>query len=505
MNRALAPSAAVQPSRAAARAGAQTDRSDRASPPWIGGLQDLAREHGFEPLRVSGRLPEDLQGVLYRNGPGRFAIGGERIHHWFDGDGAVCGVRLDGGRAWGAMRLVRTAGLEREERAGKRLFGGYGTPFARPIRELFLGDSKNPANTSVLLWQGRLFATCEADKPYEIARGDLSTLGESRLDGALVGPLSAHPHRVPSRRTTYDFGVGHTRGRSQVDVYALPDEGPAKRIASFPLSGIRLNHDFAVTENHLVFAFAPHMLSLVNTVLRRQPPVSSAAWRPERGTEIVVIPIDAPSLVRRFRVDAFMLEHVANAYEDGDAIVVDCTHYAHSDGLERFAGSLTSGRIAAPLASELRRLRIRPERESLESEVLSARPVELPRVSPHVEAGRHRFAYAVEFAGEGPFGSLLKFDIETGGVNAYDPGPRRYLGEGVFVPRSPAPAASGEARGEDDGWVLTMVYDADEDRSCLEVLDARAIGDGPIAACHFDHPVPFGFHGAFAPAHLSSR
>jgi carotenoid cleavage dioxygenase len=45
-----------------------------------------------------------------------------------------------------------------------------------------------------------------------------------------------------------------------------------------------------------------------------------------------------------------------------------------------------------------------------------------------------------------------------------------------------------------------MVYDARRDRSALEVLDARAIGDGPVAACHFDHAVPFGFHGAWAPA-----
>ena len=66
-------------------------------------------------------------------------------------------------------------------------------------------------------------------------------------------------------------------------------------------------------------------------------------------------------------------------------------------------------------------------------------------------------------------------------------------GEGVFVPR-----AGGTA--EDDGWVLTMVYDARGDRSRLEVLDARGLGDGPVAACEFDHPIPLGFHGAWRPA-----
>jgi len=462
------------------------------APGWIGGMRDVSREHGFEALRVRGKIPEGLSGTLYRNGPGRFsAAGKERYGHWFDGDGAICAVRLADGWATGAVRVVRTEGLEREERAGKRLFGGYGTPLARPIREIFFGDTKNPANTSVLLWQGRLFATCEADRPYEIARGDLSTLGESDLGGALAGPFSAHPHRVPSRRTTYNFGLGHGR-TTQVDVYALPDEGRGRRIASFALDGIRLNHDFAVTRNHLVFAFAPHYMSLVNAVVLRRPPVASAKWRAARGTEIVVIPIDDPTTVRRFRVDAFMLEHVVNAFEEDGRLVVDYTHYAHADGLERFVGGLTGGRVDAPLESQIRRMRIDVPHERVDGETILARAVELPRVAPRVECGRHRHAYMGGFrsGADGAFGVLLKLDVETGRVDTYDPGARAYLGEGVFVPRSGATA-------EDDGWLLTMVYDANVDSSRLEILDAQALADGPIASCAFDQAIPFGFHGMF--------
>ncbi|HTQ46530.1 MAG TPA: carotenoid oxygenase family protein [Polyangiaceae bacterium] len=462
------------------------------APAWTGGMRDLAREHAFESLRVRGKLPEGLVGTLYRNGPGRFsAAGKERYGHWFDGDGAVCAVRLAEGGATGAVRVVRTEGLEREERAGKRLFGGYGTPLARPIRELLFRDTKNAANTSVLLWQGRLFATCEAGKPYEIARGDLSTLGESDLGGALVGPFSAHSHRVPSRRTTYNFGMGYGPS-TKVDVYALPDEGRARRIATFAIDGVRLNHDFAVTGNHLVFAFAPHYLSLVNTVLLRKPPVASARWRAERGTEIVVIPIDDPTTIRRFRVDAFFLEHVVNAFEEGGRLVVDYTHYAHADGLEHFVGGLTSGRVDAPLQSEIRRMRVDVAHEKIESETILARAVELPRVSPRMACSRHRYAYMGGFrsAAEGSFGVLIKHDLETGRVDTYDPGSRAYVGEGVFVPRQGATV-------EDDGWVLTMVYDANADASRLEVLDAGAIADGPLASCAFEQAIPFGFHGAF--------
>jgi all-trans-8'-apo-beta-carotenal 15,15'-oxygenase len=466
-----------------------------ASPAWLGGLQDLAREHGFEPLRVEGRLPEGLAGTLFRNGPGRFTVGGQRIPHWFDGDGAVTAVRLEGGRALGASRLVQTSGLQRERQAGRRLFGGYGTPFARPFREMFLRDGKNTANTSVLLWQGRLFATCEAGLPHEVARGDLSTLGESTLDGALVSPFSAHSHHVPSRRTTYNFGV--TMGRNtRVDVYALPDGGPARALTRFQVDGARLNHDFAATDRHLVFAFAPQYLSVLQIVLLRRAPVPSAAWKADHGTEIVVVPIDEPSKIVRFRVDAFLAEHVVNAYEDGGEVVIEYTHYPDAEGLEGFVGSLVSGTVSSPLRSELRRLRVDPVKATARSEQVLARPVELPRVSPTVDASRHRFTYCLDFGtapGREPFGTLLKLDGDSGQVQEYRPRSGSYLGEGVFVPR---PGGSTE----DDGWVLTMAYDARSDASRLEVLDARAMGDGPVASCWFDHPIPFGFHGAWAPA-----
>lgn len=465
-------------------------------PPWLGGLQDLRREHGFEPLRVTGRLPPTLRGTLYRNGPARFSVAGERVAHWFDGDGGLSAVRLDGDSVMGAARVVRTSGLAREARAGRRLFGGYGTPMARPLREMFLQDGKNTANTAVLLWQGRLFATCEAGKPHELDPDTLATRGENDLEGTVVGAFSAHSHHVPSRRCTYNFGVRVGRSTT-VDVYAMPDEGPARRLTSFTVEGARLQHDFAATGRHLVFAFAPSYLSLWNIVVRRQAPVASAPWRPERGTEIVVVPMDAPERIRRFHVDAFLGEHVANAFETTDGrIVIDYTHYDSPAGLEEFAGSVVSGRLAAPLGSTLRRMTLDVAAGTAKTEMLLDRPVELPRVSPRVDAEPHRFVYAAGFptrAEEGVHTTLLKLDAATGRVDGYDPGPTRFAGEGVFVPRLGGTT-------EDDGWVLTMVYDASTDRSALEVLDARAIADGPVASCAFDHPIPFGFHGAFQPA-----
>ncbi len=64
--------------------------------------------------------------------------------------------------------------------------------------------------------------------------------------------------------------------------------------------------------------------------------------------------------------------------------------------------------------------------------------------------------------------------------------------EAVFVPAEPD-------ADEDDGWVLSLVYDADRDASDLLVLNAADFTGEPQAVVHLPKRVPFGFHGNWIP------
>lgn len=464
---------------------------------WRRGFENLAREHSFVPLRVEGTLPTELRGTFYRNGPGAFDVAGERYRHWFDCDGAVTAVRLDGrGAALGATKLVTTPWRERERLAGKRLYGVYDTPCVRPIRELFLRDIKNPANTSVMVHDRRLYALCEGGKPFEISTEDLSTIGETDLDGVVTRAFSAHPHRVESRRATFNFGLGIGKNTS-VSCYALKDGEKAQRLATFTVRGARMNHDFAVTERHLVFFFAPLRMSIWS-MLRKRGAMTSARWRPEEGTEVVVVPIDDPRRITRFTVPAFYMEHVVNACElPGGAIAIDYIHYEHVRDLEDFVSTVASGAPKRALTSTIRRAIVSPSAKTLRFEAILDEPVELPRVSPLFETKRHRFTYAVSFASHGdeptPPRAILKHDLETGRVERWAPGTDQYPSEAVFVPKA-------EPKTEDDGWLLSLVFDAETGTSSLHVVDAARLDAGAVARCHFDQAIPFGFHGIWDPA-----
>ncbi len=53
--------------------------------------------------------------------------------------------------------------------------------------------------------------------------------------------------------------------------------------------------------------------------------------------------------------------------------------------------------------------------------------------------------------------------------------------------------------GEDDGYVLSLIYDPDRQASDLLVLHAQDFTGDPVATVHLPVRVPYGFHGNWVP------
>ncbi|HEX8538634.1 MAG TPA: carotenoid oxygenase family protein [Cystobacter sp.] len=463
-------------------------------PSWLKAYRDLPRSHGFEPMRVEGRLPEELNGTLVRVGPVTFGVGGRRYGHWFDGDGGVLAVRFAGGQAQGAARTIDTPSIRAEREAGQVLYGNYGTRPPSLWRRLF-GGVKNAANTSALAWNGRLFALVESTLPTELSLEDLSTLGETDL-GGVVGPaFSAHPHAVVSRRASYNFGVRHGRV-TQLDLYELSDAGAVRRLGSVPLPGPTLVHDFIATDHHLVFFVSPVRLRVFRMMLGLGSVSENLEWRPELGTEVLVVPIDAPTQVARFPAEPFFAWHFGNAFEDAGRLQVDYVRYPDF-GTNQWLAEQLHGWASTDAQGRLHRATLDVKAGTFHSEQLSDRRCEFPGVTPLRAGARHRYTYLAAHSGpdtwRGPQDVLVKVDMETGAETVVTLGAGHHPSEPIFVPR-----AGGSA--EDEGWLLVQTYDATSDRTYVAVLDAKAPEAGPVARAWLEHAFPLTFHGTWVTA-----
>ncbi len=455
-------------------------------------FHDLPREHGFEPCEIEGTIPDELSGTLYRNGPGLFSVFGHDYLNWLDGDGAISAFRFDRGAASAAARVTVTPELA-EERAKKEAIYTSGFTVGPHWWRRVGGQLKNPTNIHVLGWHDRVFATTDAGMPIEIDPWTLETVGPWRLSGAAKMNVGAHWRRCPRTGSTYLPGVSMGVGGMELDFYELPRAGEPRLIAAVKTSAFPFVHDFAISERYLIAVLPPLDVGVASFLAGISAPAAGMQWRPERGTEIVMVERAAPHTVTRIHVDAFFSFHFGNAYDaaDGTTVAHLCIFDRFDPGDSFAIGKARSGEAWVDAAkSHLERLTLDPKTATLRRQRLSDDVIEMPTLPPAQETHRARWLYPLVTRDHRD--RLARLDLNSGAVELAELGPHRHPGEATFVPRMGSSA-------EGEGWLLTQVYDAERHRSGVAVLDAARVGAGAVGTAWLSHHVPVPIHGTWLP------
>lgn len=442
-----------------------------ANPYLVGNFAPVPDELTAEDLPVEGSIPPSLDGWLLRNGPNPIAPD-PATHHWFTGDGMLHGIHLSGGRA----RSYRNRWVRTE--AASRALGE--APLPALATDTHIGQF-NVANTHVVTHAGRILALVETCLPTEV-RTDLSTVGLQSFGGSLRTPMTAHPKTDPETGELLFFGYD-VFGPPYLRYHVVDASGALVRSEDITLPAATMVHDFAVTATRVVFLDLPVVFDLG---MFTGAGVMPFRWEPSNGARLGVMPRGGGDAdVRWTEIAPCYVFHVMNAFDDGEDVVLDVCRYEHM-----FAGDRHGIAGADPL---LERWRLSPD-AGLDRQQVSERPAEFPRVDDRVAGRPHRFGFLNSVSardGVRPAG-LRKVDLSTGVEVEHQVGEGRAAGEGVFVPDSPG-------AGEDEGWVLSVVYDAARDGSDLIVLDTSDFAAPPVATVRLPRRVPFGFHGSWVP------
>jgi all-trans-8'-apo-beta-carotenal 15,15'-oxygenase len=458
---------------------------------WRLGFRTLEHEIGDgAQVEVRGTLPAGLEGTLYRIGPARLDVYGERYRHWFDGDGMVHSLRLSDGRATYRNRFVATDKKREEDAAGRRLYPGFGTPPAGSVLgRMKRARGKSAANTNIVFHGGKLLALWEAGRPWRVDPETLETIGEDDLGGAL-GPhdaISAHPKLDRATGEMWNFGVDYGP-KVTVSLYRTKPDGATDRVTKFPLSFGAMIHDFALTASTAVFVVHPIGLPRIPVALMtgRKSFGESLRWQPQRGT--TVLTVDRVTGERRtYETGPLLTFHTANAWDEDDDVVVDLC--ASDDAsVMKFFVEVMAGRDFMPSQPTLQRLRLSPDGR-LERRQLSDTPMEFPRVAGRALCAPHTRVYgATVNQSAGFLGAPAAIDPDTGESSVMTLGAHQIAGE-------PVPVSKPGATNDTDVWLLTLVLDAKAGHTEVWVLDGADVAAPPVAVVPLPHIVPFGFHG----------
>lgn len=427
---------------------------------WLSGnFAPVEREVEAFDLPVSGALPPELSGVFMRTGPNPAR---EPSPHWFLGDGMVHGVRIEKGKArWYRNRYVDT--VLRQRKISSR------------DPSIFGDRTASTANTNIVRHAGRIFALEEAHFPYEIT-GDLETKGWEDFGGKLKSALTAHPKICPE--TGEMLGFGYSFMPPFLTYHRFDRDGRLVQSEEIPVGGPTMMHDFGVTRTKVIFMDLPIVFDMATAMQGGMPYLWSDNYRARLG----VMPRNGSAKdLKWFDIPSCYIFHPLNAYDDGDAVVLEAARYEKMwvKGFD--------------YPAHLHRFRLDLKTGVAKGEQLDDLPIEFPRVRDEKAGFKHRYGYAItthegDAAGFTLGTRIVKFDLDKAETKIAELGKGRLPSETVF-------ASAGS--GEDEGYLLSIVYYAARDKSDFIVLDAKDIAKGPVATVALPQRVPFGFHGAW--------
>ena len=276
---------------------------------WRLGFADLEADVPRGPMTlIQGRAPAGLSGALYRNGSGKFRRPGGSATHWFDGDGLMRAFRIRDGAATLEARFADTPKRRRDTAAGAVITPGFGTA-AGPGARIGSAEDTNAANISVLPMGDELWALWEAGSPLVMDPDTLATRDFKVLRPDLRGmPFLAHPRREPGGRV-WNLGVAGAKAA----VWRLSALGALEAADLIDLPRASYVHDFTATDRHLIIVLQPWIQDRMTL-----PYVDSLSWRPDLGTQVLVLDKADLSKRRLFELPSFFCFHMGDAWAEAD-------------------------------------------------------------------------------------------------------------------------------------------------------------------------------------------
>lgn len=452
---------------------------------WSAGWKSVA-ETTFEPLpmHVEGKIPSDLSGTFLRNGPALRERAGLRVDHWFDGDGMLQRYVFNQGKIVHDGKVIETARFKEEQQAGRFLYqhGGTVTPNSRPPRN---NDTTNQANIAVMPWNDELLALWEGGSAYRVNATTLDTIGRKDWGGDLQHmPFSAHP-LIDKHPRIWNFGFAPYAGKTGLLlIYAMSMASGIEKVQPIPLPIAGYVHDFAQTEQHLVFLIPPYHYrhDKGNTY------VSRFAWQPELGSKLLVIDKNDLSQQSWFDLPPGFVFHFGNAWQEKHTIGVHLCWYDDP--------SLMQSSLAQRIDDQ---------------HLPISKQAKITTVLANLNTGKAAYSHS-DIVMEFPTFDDTAFsrDSELLGVGVIEKSGQRSDALTLFSPKTgrtqhyhypdhivseePLSVSTAQQKAK---YVVQTFVDLKKQQTGLHVFIRDSLSKGPIATATMPRLTPLGFHGAF--------
>ena len=457
--------------------------------PWLLGYLGTRETEIQANLRiVSGRIPTNLLGHFFRNGPALHNIGPDRFRHWFDAPGMVQRFTFANNTVTHHGRLVETSRNVVEAEAGGILFSAYGT-HGHGLDSGGSADGQNVGNISLVQHAGELLALWEGGSAHVIDPDTLKTEGRKDWSSQTKGlPFGAHPRADEDGSM---WNIGYSADPAALILYHISADGQLLQTHIIPQTATPMIHDFMITASKIVIVAPPYAASNKTS----ETFADLFVWKPTLPTRILVIDKDDLTDVSIVEIDPFWVFHFGNAYDiNPTEIGFDFALHDNPDFNSKDAFAVMDGSWdgAASAASRYVQAKINVKSKSV---VLEKAPefgqVEFIQTDSRENLLRHTHALMLARPGEADvfgFNRLLLVNRSSGNTSHFDVEKTESLEEHLIVPKPEQ---------TDEFWIIGTALDWQRGLTSISIYEGNHLADGPIFKAELDLALPLGLHGTF--------
>jgi beta,beta-carotene 9',10'-dioxygenase len=447
-------------------------------------------------LACPAELPAWLKGYLVGTGPALYDLGGTSNKYWFNGLAQLYSIDIDAPTC-----TFRSAFLE-------------STFFTTTLKEGKFGAGVSAAEPSSS-WFSKLAQACTTKEPYDNGNLAVSVIGSTcvahtetpvlicfdpltlKTQQKFIFNDSLSGHLCPARYcydpfedAWYSFLLEFNK-TSVYRLFKLPNKAPYVReeIAAITTKEPSYMRAMGLTKQHMILVEVPFVVNPFDLLFSTGCFVDQVCWKPSLQTKITVLSKKTGQAVAAYTMPAFYTFEIVNAFDDNAKVVVDLIKYPDASIIKHTALSkLRSESYPAFPAGNLTRITLDLSSGALhETELMTCHGFCTFNRAQKTMAD-YRYVYALSSTIPHHFpNQLIKFDKETGTIS-------QWSAAGCF-PSAPLFVQQPEAQQEDDGVLLSIVFDSKARHSFVLVLAARTFAE--IGRINLPVVIPLGFAGMF--------
>lgn len=357
-------------------------------------------EGAWELTKIEGKVPNTLNGTLFRVAPGQKETFGVKLRHLFDGDAFISRYSFREGRISLTARFLDTPQRLEELSVKRMLYTEAGTlapPPPEGYKPKYVG--KNQPSVNIIRWDGRLLGLSEGGHPTAVDLKTLAYQGEWDFHGTLPAdvPFTAHPKFDPQTGEGYGYGV--QRGMSlALTVFRMDRDGKLKKLYALPQRNYSMIHDMLLAREHLVFVIPPVYFDFMRMMQgERAAPFDLVKYSDKLPTRLLILRKDGTGQPVTVEQPPGMVFHSGNAYEQDGKLVIDSILSADDSVMKAVA---SWDQTTRPSPNHLTRIVIDQAAGSVTSRTELETEVELPRFDERRRGTNARYLYTVAWGKE---------------------------------------------------------------------------------------------------------